>query len=171
MKIAKAASWLVTVVVPMLLASKQVACGSPVADPTAPLVRSDAGRQDTRRFREAQAPLRPYRFGDASYLQFREYLQQAGRSCRDNLRGRGARNRWSARQRPPRLAPVAGIRGGDVSAETVPTVLSGPATPQFTVPDVVPAAEYYRMCSASRMAATGMGSVSASKPILRPVFG
>ena len=81
MKIAKAASWLVTVVVPMLLAGQAGSLRQPsipVADPTAPLVRSDAGRQDTRRFREAQAPLRPYRFGDASYLQFREYLQQAG---------------------------------------------------------------------------------------------
>jgi len=78
MRIAKTAFQVVSLAVCLAPTEYKLGWAPTAVDPTAPLVRSVAGRQDARRFRDAQTPLRPYRFGDASYLQFREYLQQAG---------------------------------------------------------------------------------------------
>lgn len=61
--------------------------------------------------------------------------------------------------------------GGDVSAETVPTVVFQSATPQFTVPDVVRAAEYYRDVFGFEITGYWDGARVGFKADPPPVFG
>jgi predicted enzyme related to lactoylglutathione lyase len=61
--------------------------------------------------------------------------------------------------------------GGDVSAETVPTVVVQSATPQFTVPDVVRAAEYYRDVFGFEITGYWDGERVSFKADPPPVFG
>ena len=49
-----------------------------ITDPTSPLVRSQLDSSRERALRQAEHRLRPYRFGDAAYLRFHEYIQDAG---------------------------------------------------------------------------------------------